>query len=443
MTKQLRYFLFLSLLALVISCKKKTPENIGLPILPGDDLLDAEFTDTVTLITHTVLDDSLKTDEVTPLLLGNMNDPIFGVTKSSIFTQLVLSKTNPVFGTDPQLDSAVLSVVYSAGQYYGTLYPQKFKVYEVTEQLYKDSTYFSNRMVQYGTEIGSVYVTPEPNPATDSMMVDTLKYPPHLRITLDKDFFQKFLTDKPASFYTGNAAFQSDFKGLYISSASGSPVGQGSILYMDITHTYSRITLFYHNETDTTSYFFGIASSTCARFSHFEHDYSSAAEITAQINSGDEIQKDKVFVQPMAGVRTKVTMPYLKDLFKKGKIVINKAELILPVDPASISVSGSDSLSPHPKLVATIADSVLGPVIMPDYFEGATYFGGEYDEDKMEYRFNIARYIQQVLNGTKQNQGLYIITNARPSTANRVQLMGGSSSLNNRMRLKITYTPLY
>lgn len=443
MTRQIRYFLFLTLIALAVSCKKKTPEDIGLPILPGEDLLNASFTDTITLITHTVYDDSLKTDEVTPLLLGNMNDPVFGVSKASIFTQISLSKSNPVFGINPQLDSVVLSLVYSSGQYYGALDPQKFKVYEVSQSLYRDSIYYSNRMLQFSTELGSAYVKPKPNSAKDSVMVDTIKYPPHLRIHLDKNFFQNFLTSPTyTASYTGNAAFQKVFKGLYISSSSGLPSGQGAIMYMDLVHTYSRVTMFYHNKTDTTSLHFVISNSACARFTHFEHDYSFATEIKSQVNSADSIQKDVVFVQPMAGVRTKVTMPYLKDLYNNGKIVINKAELIMPVDPSSIILMDSIYV-PHPKLVATIADSALGPLIMPDYFEGATYFGGDYDAAKKEYRFNIARYVQQILNGKKVNQGLYIIANARPTTANRAQLVGGRKNLTNRMRLKITYTPLY
>ena len=207
---------------------------------------------------------------------------------------------------------------------------------------------------------------------------------------------------------------------------------------MDATNANSRVTLYYN---DSLSYYFSITPDGCARFAHFDHDYTSAAEIVSQLNTANTIQKDKVFAQPMAGVRTKITMPYIKDFFINKKISINKAELILPVDPSSIA--GADSIySAPPKLVVTIADSLLGPVIMPDYFEGTTYFGGDYDAVNKVYKFNIARYIQQVLNGKKANQGLYIITNGRPVIANRVQLFGGSKVLSNHMTLKITYTPL-
>jgi hypothetical protein len=443
MSKHIRYFLLLSLIALVVSCKKKTPEDIGLPILPGGDLLNAQFSDTLTLIAHTVRDDSLNTTAVSPLLLGICNDPVFGISTSSIFTQICIpsGKSNPAFGTNPQLDSAVLSLVYLGGQKYGNLYPEKFKVYEVTDQMSTSAKYYSDTSLIYNTEIGSAYILP--NTKDSVKLGNDPKMPSQLRITLDKNFCQKFLDD--STHYSSNTIFQSYFKGLYITTASGTPIGTGAILYMDATNINSRVTLYYHNSNavnnDSLSYYFAITKGGCARFSHFEHDYLSATEIKSQLNSSMSVPEDKVFVQAMAGLRTKISMPYIMDLLKNGKIAINKAELILPVDP--LSIAGPDSTYfPCPKLVATIADSLLGPLIMSDYFEGATYFGGEYDAVNKVYKFNIARHIQQILNGKKANQGLYIITNGRPTTANRVQLLGGNKALPSHMSLRITYTPL-
>lgn len=441
MSKHIRYILFLGLIALAVSCKKKDPENIGLDLLPGGDLLNATFTDTATLITHTVKDDSLlmysSSVKTSPLLLGTINDPIFGITKSSIFTQFSLSATNPAFGTNPVLDSAVLSLAYNSGQYYGNIStPQKFDVYEVSEMMSTTSTYYSNDSMKIFTtqQIGSATITPA---VSDSVQIGAAKFPAHLRIKLSKGMFDDFLFNPTyTSSYNSNANFQTAFKGIHIKSSL--PSGEGAILYMKITDAFSRLTLYYHNDADTTSYYFNISTDNCARFSHFEHNYSSATEITNQLATADNTQQDKVFVQPMAGVRTKITMPHISGFFKNGRVAINKAELILPVEPSSVS----SVFSAHPKLVVTIADSELGPVFMPDYFEGATYFGGDYDSTNKVYKFNIARYVQQVLNGTKENQGLYIITNARPTTANRVQLIGGNQTLPNHVRLKITYTPI-
>jgi len=442
MSKYIRYIFYLAIVILSVvevSCKKKTPENIGMPLLPGSDLLNAQFTDTLTLVAHTVKDDSVRTDEVNPIFLGNLNDPLFGITKASVFTQFVPHQTNPSFGTNPQIDSAVLSLVYTMsngkGQYYGNLTPQKFEVYELLEKMNVDSIYYSNKQIPIITtqQIGVATLTPD---VEDSVWVDTLHYPPHLRIKLSKEFFSGFLT---SSYYSSNSNFQNVFKGIYLKSTTIPSSGQGAILYLNLTHADSRLTLFYHNDaSDSLYYYFGITNDGCARFSHFDHDYSSAADISNQLNTSYSIQENYVYVQPMGGVRTKITFPAIKTMFGNHKVAINKAELILPVESSSV-----DSVfTAHSKLVATIADSAKGPLILPDYYEGASYFGGNYDAVKKEYSFNIARYIQQVMNGTKENNGLYIIANSRPTTANRVQLFGGSQSNANRMKLKITYTPV-
>ncbi|HEY4799203.1 MAG TPA: DUF4270 family protein, partial [Bacteroidia bacterium] len=228
MNKFVRYFTIAAFIAFAFSCKKKTPENIGLPLLPGTDLLNAQYTDTLTLVAHTVKDDSLLMfnpyNKPALQLLGNMNDPIFGITKASIFTQFALSVTNPAFGTNPLLDSAVLSFAYYTNRSYGNLSsssPQKFDVYELSESLNYDSTYYSNKLKQYYTtqQIGSTTVVPD---IKDSVLVGTPpKLPPQLRIKLSKVMFQNFL-DNPTytSTYAGDVNFQNVFKGIYVNSST-------------------------------------------------------------------------------------------------------------------------------------------------------------------------------------------------------------------------------
>ena len=442
MTKHIRYFFLLSLVALVFSCKKQTPENIVLPILPGGDLLDAQFTDTVTLIAHTVKDDSVPTRSSSPMLLGEMNDPIFGVTKSSIYTQFIPAHANYPSGTNRQIDSAVLSLVYypvNTKYYYGRLAPQKFNVYELDGNMSTTAHYYSDTSIAYSNQIGSAYLTRN---VKDSSKVEGGKYSRQLRIPLDTNYCKRFILDSSYTVtYPKNALFQTVFKGIYVTTASGSPSGNGAILNIDITNVYTRLTVYYHTSTDTLSYYLGITAADCARFTHFEHDYSNATEIKKQLSTSADVQEDIVYVQPMAGVRTKITMPHIMDFFKDQKVAINKAELILPVDVSSFA--GADSVfSAHPKLVATIADSAIGPAIMPDFYEGAAYFGGEYDATNHVYKFNIARYLQQVLDGGRKNQGIYLLANGRQTSANRVVLFGGNAANLSHMRLKVTYTPL-
>ena len=419
----------------IVSCKK-TPEDIGLPLLPGSDLLNASFTDAATLTTHTVKDDSVRTDEASVQLLGKYYDPIFGIASSSLYAEMAPSVFTPNFGTNPLLDSAVLSLVYYNKTYYGTLEPQMFKVYEIIENIDYDANYYSNRTLKKGTELGSITITPN---VKDSISVGAGKYPAHIRINLRDDFFQEFLTN--TTNYGSNSSFQDFFKGIYVESAAGVSTGYGAIFSIDLQHTYSRISLFYHNDDTTGQVIYfntTVNNCSCGRFSHFEHDYSVTTDVKAQLSSSDLIQQDKIYIQPMGGVRTKISMPDIENIFAGQKVAINKAELIMHAEPTAVD----SPYYAHSKLIATIADSVLGPAVMPDYYEGDSYFGGSYDATNKLYKFNIARYIQQVVNGTRENQGLYIIANSRQITVNRTQLIGGSQLLTNRMRLKITYTPI-
>jgi hypothetical protein len=80
---------------------------------------------------------------------------------------------------------------------------------------------------------------------------------------------------------------------------------------------------------------------------------------------------------------------------------------------------------------------------IPDAFEGATYFGGTLNSGTVQYRFNIARYIQQVLDGDRNNNGLYILASNGAVYGNRAVISGGPSTSARPMKLNITYTKLH
>ncbi|MGL5888997.1 MAG: hypothetical protein ACRC3B_03890, partial [Bacteroidia bacterium] len=70
--------LFLATLVLPTSCKKES--DIGLGLQPGNDLLNAQLSDTITLWTKTEIDDSLRSDKTALCVIGSNNDPLFGKT---------------------------------------------------------------------------------------------------------------------------------------------------------------------------------------------------------------------------------------------------------------------------------------------------------------------------------------------------------------------------
>ena len=182
-----------------------------------------------------------------------------------------------------------------------------------------------------------------------------------------------------------------------------------------------------------------------ARFNHFTHDYTSVDPLLAsQLITSPPVQNGTVFIQSMAGLKTKVEFPYLMNWIKFGPIGINKAELVIKTETSLLPAFNCDTFPPPAALVIYgIADDGVTTFKIPDYFEGATYFGGTFNYTTQQYTFNIARYIQQIVDGKRKNNGIYIVASNAAAYANRVSFGGGAASSTRQMKLNITYTNLY
>lgn len=421
---------------------------VGLDVQPANDLLNVNYLDTTTLITKTAKVDSLRTDETLVItadaLLGIYLDPAFGKATASLYTQLRLPTNNPLFGTSPVIDSVILSLVYDP-TYYGKRQrvEQKVNVYEVLADIKSENSYFSNNTLNTSTtDLAANYgFIPEP---VKSITVFNELLKPQLRIPLDTSFGQTILDNQTTSNLATNAAFQLFMKGLYITTenTTGLNSAEGNILHFKMADAQSKLTLYYHNAAaDSLKYDLGLGS--VARFSHFNHDYSTAidANLAAQLSTTPPAQNDVVFVQSMSGVKTSVEFPYIMNWIKAGAIAINKAELVIKADLTS--AYQLDTFAAPAKLVLFGVNDDGTNYVLPDAAEGDNYFGGTYNSTTHEYRFNIARYIQQVLKGERKNNGLQIVASSGAINANRVVIGGGGSSSSlYRMKLNIAFTKL-
>jgi hypothetical protein len=441
--------LFLILLAGVLisitSCNQ--PSIIGLDVQPKNDLLNVAYWDTTTLVTKTIRVDSLRTDEDLiysgDALIGKYIDPVFGNTTASLYTQLRLITNNPLFGTSPTIDSVVLSLVYDP-TYYGKInrVPQKVTVRQVSQDILIANSYFSNNTLTTNvSDLANYNFTPQP---AQSVTILNELLEPQLRIPLDPSFGAAILNPINAPNLASNDAFHLFMKGLYITTENTTTLNstEGNILHFKMGDAQSKVTLYYHNATDDSlRYDLGLTS--VARFSHFAHDYSSGIDLNlaSQLSITPPQQNDVAFIQGLAGVKTKIEMPYLMNWVKSGPVSINKAELVIKVDITS--TYQLDTFAAPLQLILFGVNDDGTEYLIPDYAEGANYFGGVYNSTTHEYRFNIARYIQQVLMGKRNNNGLHIVAPSGALNANRVIIGGGGITSNYQMKLNIAYTKLH
>ncbi len=441
-TSSLLYGLFL-LLAL-LACKKD-PYEIGLDILPPTDTLGVYQTDTVTVIAYTVLQDSVRTDETTYGMIGAIMDPVFGRTTATAYTQVRLSTEGVTFGTDPVLDSLVL-VLYYDGYYGDTNTIQHIRIWELSQDLYTDSTYYSNQSaVTYNILLGDKYFKPRPN---DSVLIQGAKAAPHLRINLSNhtNYLGNKILSAPQSILNSNDEFVKFLKGFCIQPL---PVdSKGSFVMFKTSNLFSKLSLYYHNTDQGDSLRFDmVIDGSSARFTAFNHyGYADAApELRQQIFNGDTaLGTNQLFVQAMGGTRLKVHMPYLRSLVKDGKIAISNAQLVFENE------DNDTTLAPPSALSLYRLDSTGKVGLLVDYNESASYFGGTYNASARTYSFRITRHIQNILTGdTTQNPYLYVsAVNPLQNVLfyNRVVLNGTSpgnpSYHSGKLKLKLLYTKL-
>jgi hypothetical protein len=432
------------------SCDKASV--VGLDVQPEDDLLNVERIDSTTIYARTVKSDSLRTDETVittgDALLGKYVDPLFGTAAAGIYTQLRLPTTNPAFGTHPTVDSVFLCMVYSYGTFYGdTLTQQRVNVYQLTTELKAEEDFYSNStLAKTYLDLANNYAFyPHPKDSVYGSTTTT-REKPQLRIPLNTVFAQAILNNQGTSILANNTNFQSFVKGLYVTTENTILAGdQGAIMHFKMNDSKSRMVIYYHNDTGTYTKKYEFSLTSSPRFNHFKHDYSSSVNdsLAAQMGATPAQANTVVFAQAMAGLKTKITFPHLRNINDLGRVAVNKAELVVKVDTTVSPYSDIKKYATPPTLVLfQINDNGTSGVISPDYFEGTNYFGGSYNASTQTYTFNISRYIQQVLSGQKNNNGIYLLVSNGAVQANRLVLGGGNSS-NFKMKLNITYTKLH
>jgi hypothetical protein len=421
-------FFLLSVFSTILLHACKEPDAVGLDVLPAVDGLSLVFSDTATLFSKTVLEDSLRTDEISLQLLGSISDPVFGKHEAAIFAQVALEGV-PTFGTITQADSLVLSILYN-NAYGDTTYPQTINVYRMTEDMYFDSAYYSNRSFSYDpTPLGTASIAPRP---LTPVVVGSDTVSPRLLIKLSTTLADSIMALNGQSQLSTNALWVEYFKGLHIVTDPVSGASTGNLSYLNFVG--SKMILYYHDTTNTAkSYSFSLAST---RMTRFRHDYTGT-DVGQQL--ADSTALDSIsYIQSLAGVKTKITLPYLKHFLDSGSIVLNKAELELSIEPNTFT----DYPTP-PRLFFLAIKEDGGSEFPLDYFEIAGYHGGTLISETNKYKFNIARHLQRILDGRLENFGFYLVPSGSSIQGNRVIL---GSPLKNipteKMKLNLYYTKL-
>ena len=395
---------FISILVTIFGCNH--PDVIGLE-LPGAARFTISNDSIQQFETSTISEDSLRSDESLHLLLGQINDPIFGLNQGGFITQMLLPSNNISEISNVIVDS--VKITYSYSQFYGDLNESgdlNIMVYELEEDIYKDSVYYSNFISQNSTENISTGHKIYDGDSSQSSYID---------INIKNSFGEYLLDQTGTNYMVDNESFLDFFKGLAVQATASN-----TILYLNPNADKSRFSIYYHE--------IGIDTAVSL---DFELGGNSAR--INQFNSKDStsinMELGKEYLQSMAGHKMKfrfLNLDSLKNLFSKK--AINKVNI-------NFECLEDNDYLPHEKLYLVREKSDGKIVFLKDFtIEGDQHFGGEIDGNI--YSFNITRYFVQLLNNEEYTDVLYLLPSGGSANANRTILD------NNKIRINIIYTEI-
>jgi hypothetical protein len=439
-------FLGLLVVFLLASCTK--PQDGFIQTKSGNNLLNSRQTDTISIdMVSEIVPRLPNTANLTADILGTFNDPLFGRTTASVYTQVRVGNnpSAPSWSKTSTLDSLVLTLKLSnitvqLGQN-GIIGTSNFK--GQTWHLFKLATSMPS-----GIDIPSDTTLPAPM-EIGKAVVSFNQADSILRMTIKgsnvNSVFRDSLFDSTgnSTLFTDQTEFDALMHGLYISpdSALGSSAGDGTLAAFNLRDTNSRVTIYYDTKFKwyMTMY---TPSLPVQRVNIYNHNYTNSIAKKYAALPGKAV--DRVFVQSLGGVRCIVKIPYLSRLLKDSMIAINQAEFIFPkVDSSSDPYNNNFP----PKMLLrprkTNGEDSLNN-FRDDVFD---YYQQNYQNDAKAYKFLMTAYMQRLLFNYRNKPylptmglNLYIPPDG-PNTPSRVLLYTQhSGNKKNLPKLVITYT---
>lgn len=446
--------LFLSL----FSC---TPvdDTVGSGFIPDAQMMRTKL-DTITGINAFLAHhDSFPMSNLVYGYIGATKDAMFGVTRAGTAFQYLWLTGFPDseihFGTRPVVDSMVvyLNLASFSGD---TSVLQTFNLYELTERIYKDTTYFADRDMSNSFDPGRPLAT------------FTHKGGAPISLSLtgpNAEDLMRRLVDTTGGAYRSDSVFLNTFRGFYITPATGSP-DDASIVTIDLTYSYFM--LHVRNFTDYTAsevsdtlsieYTFENVSSDSGSplggFGLIEHDYAETnirrLNDTLQTSTPVELG----YIQGLGGVVTylRFTTDFVRELKSKivapyTNMVVNRAELQVQVnDPTTVVLNKAftrlGSYSTYMPLFIGIADYRF----YLETYEYGSYtlpYGGYLNRSTNMYQMNIASFVQSMVNSSEIRPYTYTLGPSSDELYDfsQVQIRTGTGAANpHRMQVALTYT---
>jgi len=454
--------LFLTMSIVFFTACQTENTTLGSDIINQDALLETVFTDTLSIeatIEKRPPIDLLQAQVQGTFLFGKLDDPVFGKSRASIYTQISPGVNNLTFDSLPVLDSIILSIAYpSSSIIYGDNdADQELKVYEidVLDPVNRQDSYTTATQYDLKGEIGSkTFRFPNDGESTEV-----------LNIRLDNDFGAKLINKSlqpEDSVYFSIARFLEFFNGIALIPSENN----SAISFFNLKSASTKLTIYYkaiyqpnpseevykyggRSKTfDLRDFTVGQTNTLGTSVNFFEHDYAGSP-IEPILNNAEPLS-DTGYLQGMAGVQMRLKLPTLHNL---GNIIVNSAflEVISPVSEADSIFVPAPSMEIRLDPL-DVANNQINNLNYVDYARpafGVIELDSTTNEEIRKYQMLVPFSIQRLSSEESGNRD--IIIRIPENGVNNVTLtsqflnpfrliVAGPEHPNYKMRLRLYYT---
>lgn len=410
-------------------------QGIGAEVLPPEDIINFTFTDTTSIEIETIVQDSINTYRATDLLFGNYVDPEFGRVKATIYTEFI-ARSGLDFGEadDLLLDSVVLAL--GIRDSYGRLdLENNMEVFELDQDIPDP---------EFGTS-DTTLLTKGGNLAQGVRFTyDSAGRAQLVRVQLDRAFGEKLL--KAGVENLGDAlAFREFFKGFAITTEDAQFLNRepGAIFSLDVLDGTPQLQMYYQKResglfTVQTPEPFLVTTST-PRFTGIKRSDTEGKLVEVAVERED-FKNQLELNQAGAFIKNFVKFPHVSEM---DLVAVSRAELILSVDTTLFGSTGA--FLPPAQIAPILADADGNEVLDENGFPVDVEFNlsavASYNASSGTYSFDLTGYIQRLISGQIENNGIILHPSSRAFTVNRV-VFGGTQHPTLKAILNLTYTSL-
>jgi Domain of unknown function (DUF4270) len=441
--KGISFVLLTCCVFLVISCDDGEQINFS----NRKNNLQTVYVDTFSVVTSTILADSIPTSNSGTLLVGGYNDNLVGIVSASSYFQIGYSSRFLPEATSIY-DSIGIVLPYTRYSYGDTTKSLTLNVHELTQSI-------KGRLLPQFVSVdkpsplrpsNALFNTSQVNYNSTPIVSKVVRFYPHrdsLYIPLPTSLGQKWfgIAKADTSFHFKDVTrFINDyFKGIYIESASGT---NASIAAFKLNKT--KIRIYYRKlvgDVLTPSHFdLTFLVNQFNQFNRISCDRSSSpiSSLSRGKTLSSTLSQNVSYVQSGEGLITKIEFPTLKGFFKNKNIVLIDAVLdVVAVQrsyeyfkaPASLSLYATDQSNTILGGISS-GNGILSAPIRYDYEYGLN----------TKYSFSVINFLNsELVTDTQSITPIAILSPAISTEVNRVAL-GNRFHPTNKIKLKIYYS---